>query len=381
MLSLHMAALRKKPRSPFWFACFTLPDGRRVQRSTKETTRKAAQGQADKWEKLSKERAKARQAHRVIADIYKSAHNKELPDATPRAFITAWLARRQGELAPASYAAYSGRATHFLSWLEAAADGPMADLETRHFTAYRDALAARVSASTANHGIKLLRVILEDARRDNFIADNPAKDCGLLKQETDTARRPFTLVELRSLMGAADDEWRSMLMFGLYTGQRLGDLARLTWANVDLQAGEIHLRTAKTGRFIRVPICTPLMEHIVSLPAGDDPKAPLHPRAAASKQVTVSRQFGELMAVAGLRAAVNHDASKKGRGSRRAVSELSFHSLRHTATSMMKNAGVSPAVVQDIIGHDSAEMNAQYTHIESKTKRDALDKMPNLLKP
>jgi hypothetical protein len=29
-----MAFLRKKDRSPFWFACYPLPDGRRTQRST-----------------------------------------------------------------------------------------------------------------------------------------------------------------------------------------------------------------------------------------------------------------------------------------------------------------------------------------------------------
>ncbi len=76
-----MASLRKKDRSPFWFACITLPDGRRVQRSTKELLRKPAQAKADEWERLSTERAKARQSHRVIADIYgfaQAEHGHEL---------------------------------------------------------------------------------------------------------------------------------------------------------------------------------------------------------------------------------------------------------------------------------------------------------------
>jgi hypothetical protein len=38
----------------------------------------------------------------------------------------------------------------------------------------------------------------------------------------------------------------------------------------------------------------------------------------------------------------------------------------------MKNAGISPAIVQEFIGHDSPAINAHYTHIEtvdwSKTK-------------
>ncbi len=378
-----MAALRKKPRSPFWFACFTLPDGRRVQRSTKETARKAAQAKADQWEKLSNERTKARQAHKVISDIYRAAHKEELPDATAASYFEGWLKRRKGEIAPASYSTYSNRITHFQGWLGDFARRPLAEIETRHFVLYRDELAGRLSPSSCNMGIKILRSVLEDARREGFVADNPAKDCGMLKKEQGGTRRPFTVHELKSVLAAANEEWRSMILFGLYTGQRLGDLARLTWANVDLQAQEIQLRTAKTGRMMRIPISKPLMEHLESLPAGDDPKQPLHTRAAALATVngsTLSRQFAELLAAVGLTTKKTHEPSdeeRKGRAARRAASELSFHSLRHTATSLMKNAGISPAIVQDIIGHESAEISAHYTHIESDAKRKALNSLPD----
>lgn len=377
-----MASLRKFPRSPYFFACFSLPDGRRVQRSTRETKRKAAQALADEWEKMSKERAKARQAHKVIADIYKAAHKEELPDATARAYLTGWLERRKGEIAPASYAAYSGRATHFLKWLGDFADRPLAEIETAHFIRYREAIAKERTPSTANQGIKILRLIFEDCRRDGFISENPAKDCGMLKKSAGTSRRPFTIEELKKALAAADEEWRSMILFGLYTGQRLGDLARLTWQNLDLQAGEITLTTAKTGRVVRIPIAAPLLAHIETLPAGDDAKAWLHPRAARHAIVngsTLSRQFGELLASIGLAKDRGHEKEDegKGRAARRAASELSFHSLRHTATSLMKNAGVSPAIVQDIIGHESAEISAHYTHVEHSAKAQALAALPD----
>jgi integrase len=381
-----MAALRKKPHSKFWYACFTLPDGKRVQRSTKETKRKDAQDKADSWEKLSRERAKARQAHRVISDIYRAAHNKQLPDSTARAFFTGWLARRKGEISPATYAAYSGRSLHFLAWLEEFAERPIAELETSHITRYRDAVATTLTASTANHGVKVLRVILEDARRDGYLAENPAKDCSLLKKASGTSRRPFTVDELRLVLAAANTEWRSLILFGIYTGLRLGDLARLTWANLDLTSKEIHLATGKTGRVVRIPIAAPLMDLIETLPAGDNPKAPIHPEAQSLVSVnvsTLSRQFGELLASVGLIEAREHTAKKdgKGRAARRGKSELSFHSLRHTSTSLMKNAGISPAIVQDIIGHDSAEMSAHYTHVEHDAKRNALATLPNFFTP
>jgi integrase len=68
-----------------------------------------------------------------------------------------------------------------------------------------------------------------------------------------------------------------------------------------------------------------------------------------------------------------------GRDARRATSELSFHSLRHSATSLMKNAGVSPAIVQEFVGHDSKIINENYTHIETEVLRKAADSLPDFL--
>ena len=246
---------------------------------------------------------------------------------------------------------------------------------------FRDCERERVSPATVNLTVKILRVFFEDARRDNLIAENPAKD--VRKLDTGhSKRRGFTVDELRTILNHATGEWRSLILFGLYTGQRLADVARLTWQNVDLIADEIRVRTAKTGRIVAIPINKALRRHVETLPAGDDPKAPLHPKAfaavaVAGRAVTLSNQFGGILAAAGLAKARTHQATGKGRATRREPSELSFHSLRHTATSLMKNAGISSAVVQDIIGHDSAEMSAHYTKIESATKRTALESLPD----
>ncbi|MGA8659217.1 MAG: hypothetical protein WB586_24060 [Chthoniobacterales bacterium] len=41
------------------------------------------------------------------------------------------------------------------------------------------------------------------------------------------------------MVDVADPEWQSMILFGLYTGQRLGDVARLTWVS---PLGWVHRR-------------------------------------------------------------------------------------------------------------------------------------------
>jgi hypothetical protein len=55
--------------------------------------------------------------------------------------------------------------------------------------------------------------------------------------------------ELRSILDMANDEWRSMILFGLYTGQRFGDIATLPRLNnLDLVRGELRLSTQKQAR-------------------------------------------------------------------------------------------------------------------------------------
>ena len=384
-----MASLRRFPRTKYWFACFTMPDGRRVQRSTRETSRTKAQAKANQFEAAAKERMKARQVHRVLADIYRAAHNEELPDSTARTFFATWLARRKHETKLATWMVYRRRVHVFEQFLGVRADRPLGEIAREDIQRFRDSEVERVAAATTNVTIKILRAIFEDARRDNLISDNPAKDVRSL-ESSPAQRRPFTVEELRAIVAHADPEWRSLVHFGLYCGLRLSDIALLTWQNVDWAADEIRLRTGKTGRVVAIPISSPLRRHIeANLTAGDDPTAPVHPRAyrtvaLAGRTGTLSNQFAALLAVAGLAEKRTHAAKDKqapkgsGRRTRRASSQVSFHSLRHTATSLMKNAGISPAIVQDIIGHDSAEMSAHYTKIESASKRKALEALPDL---
>ena len=60
------------------------------------------------------------------------------------------------------------------------------------------------------------------------------------------------------------------------------------------------------------------------------------------------------------------------------VQEISFHALRHTATSLMKNAGVSSAIVQEFTGHDSPAISANYTHIETSALKKAAESLPDV---
>ena len=96
---------------------------------------------------------------------------------------------------------------------------------------YRDSVAKRVTKATANNCLKRLRVALGAAVREELSQDNPAAKVTRLHVSHDegSLRLPFSVEELRQILRHANGEWRGLTLMGLYTGQRLGDLARMTW--------------------------------------------------------------------------------------------------------------------------------------------------------
>jgi integrase len=151
---------------------------------------------------------------------------------------------------------------------------------------------------------------------------------------------------------------------------------------VDLEQGELAFTTQKTGRRSVLPLMRPLADYLGSLKLSDDPAAFVFPKAAnVSRTGTLSNQFRDILVEAGLVESRTHEASGKGRSAARETGELSFHSLRHSAVTFLKAAGVSDALAREIIGHESAAVSRGYTHLAVEDLRRAMEKLPDLNKP
>lgn len=321
---------------------------------------------------------------RVISALHKDLTGGELTSLTVREHVNAWLSRRKREISPNSYAFYQHGAGRLLSALDNKADTEIHEITKADLVKFRDSLD--LAPKTINHIVKLTRMIFADAKRDELIVDNPAEFLSTVinKKSGAKARRPFTVDELKKVLSVAEGEWESMILCAMYTGQRLGDIANLRWSNFDLRKdgeGMVRIITGKTGRQIAIPVAGPLERHLKSLVRPQDPDAYLHPEAAANVAARgrtghLSNRFTALLAKAGLREARPH--RKKGEKAERERSPLTFHSIRGTATSFLHEAGVPPAVAQEIIGHDSAEIHAIYTTMGDKIMRDSVNKLPDV---
>jgi integrase len=388
---MRMASLHKQPGRPNWFCAFTTADGQRHFKSTGTADKKQSRQIAASWEsaaslarsgKLTEEKARAIIANGVNTVL--AAVGETIASSSIKDFFENWLKTKEQEVTFKSHKRYGTVVNQLIAFLGPKAQKDIAQLSSKDITDFRTEMGKRLSRGTVNTALKIVRTALSQARRDGMISINEAQKVSTLQTES-SKRRPFTLPEVQRILAVAGTEWRGMILVGLYTGLRLGDVAQLTWANVSLQQRDLTVATRKTGRTVVLPIAKPLAEYLHRLPSSDDPAAPLFPNAFAAKERsdyggTLSNQFYQLLVTAGLAPKRPHVAIKKGRSAKRQVGGLSFHCLRHTATSLLKNAGVSDVVARDIIGHESEAVSRVYTHIDFQTKLDAIDKLADVTK-
>src|SRR5215471_13655173 len=147
-----------------------------------------------------------------------------------------------------------------LAFFKLQADVPLTELSRDDILDYRTHLAETVSPKTANHNLKTLKMILRSAKRDGLIADDPSEFVSGVKQtaQAQATRRAFTADELSRVLPLCDPEWKSMVLFGLYLGQRLADIATLDWSAIDRKRNEIKITTGKTGKRLILPLAKPL---------------------------------------------------------------------------------------------------------------------------
>lgn len=379
-----MASIRRKARSPYWFACFALPDGSRTQRSTKTTDKKKALRLANSFEDAAKKRVAEGQARRILSDIHEMIHGTPISAVSYTEYLEQWLGRKKMETVPVTYMAYVHALNDFATHLGSATTASLQYITTRHISAWRDKSAAKATNRTANNKLKILRTLFQSAWRDGLITENPAAKVPALKTKVSN-RRPFSIAEIQRALSVADSEWRGMILIGFYTGQRLKDIALLTWENVDIAANELRFVTSKTSRRQAIPLASPLANYLGQLPAVVDPSKPLFPaafsKASRNRDTSaLSQEFHTLLVRAGL---ANERPSTKqahgaGRDARRTQNEITFHSLRHTATSLLKATGAPEAVARDIVGHESEAVSRQYTHVDMQSKRAAVAALPSL---
>ncbi|HEX5399868.1 MAG TPA: tyrosine-type recombinase/integrase [Verrucomicrobiae bacterium] len=379
-----MASIHKDPRgkSPFWYCAFTLPDGRRTFRSTKERDRKKAMDICAEWERASTQGRDGTfteaQARKILNTILENTGQAPMQTETIHDHFTRWLSGKELAKKARTHERYQIVVEKFLAGLGQKAQRPLGALTARDLEKFRDqSMTDGKAPKTVAVEMKVLRAGLNLARRQGMILTNPAEAVELPKIVSHT-RDVFAPSQIHQLLASADDEWKTAILCGYYLGARLSDVINLTWENVDLAGNVITYEQRKTGQPVACPIHPDLHAHLSRL-AGDDAYAPLCPtlqKRSVGGRSGLSQSFAGIMRNAGI-----EQRRVKGKGKQgRTFSKLSFHSLRHSFTSALANAGVAAEVRQKLTGHADAATHQKYSHLELQPLQAAIATLPSVFK-
>ena len=411
-----MASIYKRPGSKTWQAAFYVTDpetgqSKQIRQSTHKTNEREAKSTAADLERRArdtagggdekarrilgvlqragqeaqKETLNAARARVLLAEIVRISTGEDLPAFTISTWLDEWKRRKSDVTADATQKRYAASVKAFTKWLGERAAKPLESLTVADIRAFRETLKSEGRAArTCQHYVRDIGSALRTALREGLLTHNPASGLDPLESDS-TGRLPFSPTEIAKLVrDASSDDWRGLILFGVFAGLRLGDVARLKWSSVDFAEGTLRMIPSKTKRKKR-EICVPLHPELRSFleehPSADESDAPVFPtlvRRSISGKRGLSMTFVKIMEAAGVSRGKARVSEKESAG--RTTHERGFHSLRHTYVSALANADVGEDVRMKLAGHSDSEVHAIYSHHDVKTLAAAIAKMPGLAK-
>ena len=216
-----------------------------------------------------------------------------------------------------------------------------------------------VKLATVNRGLAILKHLLIEAHDVGLIAKNVTKGSKAIDADAETARtRTLTDSEelrlLASCSGTRTVEYKrkgkdvkatveadnpylkALILLGLDSGLRRGEILTLDWNDIDLDTGIIKIlgTHTKTQRTRSVPMTSRTIAELLALPTFD-----------SSGKVFPFNDFKRSWATA-LRVA--------------GIDGLTFHDLRRTFVTRLQAGGVSIGIAAELAGHSRLETTQKH---------------------
>jgi integrase len=150
--------------------------------------------------------------------------------------------------------------------------------------------------------------------------------------------------ELPSLLAAAQTyggEISLIITWAIETAMRRGEIAAMRWEHLDRKAKVLLIPETKNGTPRRVPLSTTALAVLDGLPRRPDGQV------WGMRPDSISQAFERVCGAAG-------------------IERLTFHDLRHEATSRLFEKGLGLMEVASITGHKTVQMLKRYTHLRAE---------------
>jgi integrase len=222
----------------------------------------------------------------------------------------------------------------------------LSDPRTRGvFMKWRDDIATASGRRQADYAWTVLARVLSWAFDRGLVSSNPCKSGGRLYRGGSRVDNIWTADDEGLFLAHAPDHLHLALLLALWTGQRQGDLLRLSWSAYD--GSHIRLRQSKGGRRVVVPVGAPLKAALDASKPNRGAAELVNPDTPARRPslTILATSEGTSWTSDGFRASWAKACAKAG------IRGLTFHDLRGTAVTRLALSGCTEAEIATITGH------------------------------
>lgn len=259
-------------------------------------------------------------------------------------------------------------------------------------TLYSELLASGLAPATVVRVHAVLHKALDDAVRLDVL---PRNVCDKVRapKAAPAEKRAFTGEQARRFLHALDvdgERLAALYTLAVYTGMREGELLGLHWHDVDLTRGWLQVRHSlrrdryTNGLYLDTPktqssrrevyLPAPAVEALRTHRARQRAER-LHAGAAwQERDLVFTTEVGQplhpqTVLMRFLRICRRHDLPR-----------ITFHDLRHTCTTLLREAGVNVEVVSALLGHSDIRTTLSvYSHVLPSMLEDAAATMTRVL--
>jgi len=221
---------------------------------------------------------------------------------------------------------------------------PLAGIRSSDLAVWRDSRLKEVSSSTVNREMNLISHVFTICIKEWGMASllNPVSQIRRPRNPESRERR-LQFEELEKILEHTDSKILGpVVLFALETGMRRGEIAAMRWDHVDVKKRVLLIPETKTGKSRTVPLTAEALRILNDLLRRLDGFV-----WNMTDPHMMTRAFERACKRAG-------------------IEDLTFHDLRHEATSRFFEKGLNPMQVAAITGHKTLQMLKRYTHLKAE---------------